>query len=101
MNIYESILVDNDKEEFIEILKSEKLRVERIVSTGQVSKKGFWYEQEENEFVLVLEGNAILEFEEKEISLKKGDFINIEAKRKHRVKYTSKDEPTIWLAIFY
>ena len=101
MNIYENILINKENEEFIQILKNENIRVERIVSNGQTSKDNFWYEQEENEFVLLLEGDAILEFEDKELSLKKGDFINIEAKRKHRVKYTSKDKPTIWLAIFY
>ncbi len=100
-NIFENIAIDKSKEEFINILKNDKIRIERIVSNGQSSKKDFWYCQEENEFVLILEGNAILEFEEKEVELKKGDYFDIKAKIKHRVKYTSKEESTIWLAVFY
>ena len=61
----------------------------------------FGSEQKENEFVIVLEGDAILQFEDEEVVLKKGDFINIVANRKHRVKYTNQKKPTIWLAIFY
>lgn len=101
MNIFENIKIDKENEEFLDLIKSKNVRIERIVSNGQSSPVNFWYEQKENEFVLVLEGDAILEFEDKEINLKKGDYINIEANRKHRVKYTSKEKPTIWLAIFY
>lgn len=100
-NIFESINIDKNKEEFIDIFTSEKLRVERIVSNGQKSDNDFWYKQEESEFIVLLEGFAILEFENSAIELKKGDFLNIESNRKHRVKYTSENEPTIWLAIFY
>ena len=100
-NIFENINVDKISEEFIEILKNDNLKIERIVSNGQISPKDFWYEQKENEFVLLLEGEAIIEFETKEIKLKKGDFINIKSYEKHRVKYTSLVESTIWLAIFY
>lgn len=100
-NIYENILIDKSKEEFTDILKRDNIRIERIVSNGQSSKKDFWYCQDENEFVLLLEGNAILEFEDKTIELKKGDYLDIKAKIKHRVKYTSEEESTIWLAVFY
>lgn len=101
MNIFENILLDKSQEEFLDILKSDNIRIERIVSNGQSSKKDFWYCQEENEFILLLEGNAILEFEDKEVELKKGDYFDIKANIKHRVKYTSKEESTIWLAVFY
>ena len=101
MNIFDNIIVNKDKEEFIDILKSENVRIERIVSNGQKSKDGFWYEQDENEFVLLLEGEAILEFEDKEVKLQKGDYLDIKAQVKHRVKYTSQKESTIWLAVFY
>lgn len=105
-NIFENIIIDKQNEEFIDILKSENVRVERIVSNGQASPKDFWYDQDENEFVLVLEGSAILEIEEKdntikEINLQKGDFFDIKANVKHRVKYTDSSKPTIWLAVFY
>ena len=101
MNIFENILVNKEDEEFTEILNSNNLRIERIVSNGQKSEKEFWYDQDENEFVLILEGSAILEFENKEVSLVKGDYIDIKANTKHRVKYTSENETTIWLAVFY
>ncbi len=83
------------------MIKNENLRIEKIVSNGQVSPKDFWYKQEENEFVFLLEGFAILEFEDKELELNKGDYINIPAFTRHRVKHTSEEQTTIWLAVFY
>lgn len=105
----QSILNDidlNSKEEiFSDLLKNKNVRIERIVSTGQTSPKDFWYDQDENEFVLLLEGEAILEFKEedkvKEVKLNKNDYIDIKAHVKHRVKYTDTNNPTIWLAVFY
>ena len=100
-NIFEEIIIDKSKEKFFEIFKNETIKIEKIVSNGQKSPDNFWYEQEQSEFVLLLEGFAILEFEDKEIELKKGDCLNIKAMQKHRVKFTSLDEPTIWFAVFY
>lgn len=100
-NIFEQIIVDKNEERFFEIFKNEKIKIEKIVSNGQISPENFWYEQEQNEFVLVLEGYAILEFENREVELKKGDCLNIKAMEKHRVKFTSLDEPTVWFAVFY
>jgi len=104
-NLLENIIVDKSKEEFLDILKHENVRIERIVSNGQTSPKDFWYDQEENEFVLLIQGEATLHLKEneniKEVQLKANDFIDIKAHTKHRVEYTSKDEPTIWLAVFY
>lgn len=101
LNIFENILEDNLNEQFLEIIKNDKVRIERIVSTGQISVDNVWYDQDENEFVILLEGHAILEFEDKECELKKGDSLNIKSHVKHRVKYTDKNGPTIWLALFY
>ena len=100
-NIFEQIIVDKSEENFFEIFKNEKIKIEKIVSNGQISPENFWYEQEENEFVLLLEGFAIVEFEDFEMELKKGDCLNIKAMQKHRVKFTSLNEPTIWFAVFY
>lgn len=100
-NIFEQIIVDKNEEKFFEIFKNETIKIEKIVSNGQKSPENFWYEQEKSEFVLVLEGFAILEFEDRVVELKRGDCLNIEAMEKHRVKYTSLDEPTIWFAVFY
>ncbi|QDF28681.1 cupin domain-containing protein [Halarcobacter anaerophilus] len=100
-NIFNNLIINKEKEQFFDLLKKDNIRVEKIVSNGQISPNDFWYKQDENEFVIILKGEAVLEFEDKEISLKVGDYINIEANVKHRVKYTSKDETTLWLAIFY
>ncbi|MEM1224050.1 MAG: cupin domain-containing protein [Planctomycetota bacterium] len=91
-------------EELVDILAvTDSIRIERIVSTGQSSPEDFWYNQDEHEFVVVLKGEATLLFEdnEKPMSMKPGDFVNIPAHRKHRVKSTSPNEPTVWLAVFY
>lgn len=100
-NVFEEIIINKSEEILFEIFKNEKIKVEKIVSNGQKSPYNFWYEQEENEFILLLEGFAILEFENREVELKKGDCLNIEAMEKHRVKFTSLDEPTVWFAVFY
>ena len=100
-NIFEQIIIDKNEEKFFEIFKNETIKVEKIVSNGQTSPENFWYEQEKSEFVLLLEGFAILEFENREEELKKGDCLNIQAYEKHRVKFTSLDEPTVWFAVFY
>ena len=100
-NIFEQIIVDKNEEKFFEIFKNETIKVEKIVSNGQISPENFWYEQEKSEFVLVLEGFAILEFEDRVVELKKGDCLNIEAMEKHRVKFTCLDESTVWFAVFY
>ncbi|MGB5919875.1 cupin [Arcobacter sp.] len=101
-NIFDKVNVDKNNEEYITLLREKSVRVERIVSNGQKSEDNFWYEQDENEFILLLEGDAIIEFEEnREVKLIKGDFLDIKAREKHRIKYTSISQPTIWLAIFY
>lgn len=100
-NIFDEIPVDKSEEKFFEIFKDEKIKIEKIVSNGQKSPQDFWYEQEKSEFVLILEGFAIVEFEDFEVELKKGDCLNIKAYQKHRVKFTTLDETTIWFAVFY
>src|SRR2546421_2898586 len=84
------------------LLKAQHVRIERIVSRGHASPAGFWYDQEQDEFVVVLKGAARLRFEgEEPIDLAPGDCINIWAHRRHRVEWTAPEEPTIWLAAFY
>ena len=104
-NIFENIKVNRDKEQFNDIINTKDVRIERIVSNGQTSEQDFWYDQNENEFVVVLKGRAILQMKQnneiKEYVLNEGDYLNINANIKHRVKYTSLDEPTVWLAVFY
>ncbi|HTQ33311.1 MAG TPA: cupin domain-containing protein, partial [Stellaceae bacterium] len=78
------------------------VRIERIVSHGQASPKGFWYDQDEAECVLVLAGAARLEFADGETAaLGPGDWIDIAAHRRHRVAWTAPGTPTVWLVVFY
>jgi len=78
------------------------VRFERIVSYGQASPEGFWYDQDEHEFVLLMKGSAELELADGQIvTLRAGDWIEIEAHVRHRVRRTAPGEPTIWLVAFY
>ena len=91
-------------EEFVETLhKSTACRVERIVSRGHCSPPGFWYDQPEHEWVMVVQGTGILEFQGNPdpVTLHSGDYVNIPAHCKHRVAGTAQDQDTIWLGIFY
>jgi len=85
------------------LLTAEGLRIERIVSTGQSSPEGFWYDQDEHEWVVLLSGSAGLELEGEPCvhKLAPGDFMLIPAHQKHRVAWTDTDVPTIWLAVFF
>ena len=89
-------------EELIEkLIDTPNVRIERIVSTGHASPPGFWYDQSENEWVVVLRGEAILEFVEETRMMRPGDYVFIPAHCKHRIIGTSVDEPTVWLAVFF
>ena len=75
------------------------IRIERIISTGQVSD---WYDQVETEFVALLEGNAVIEFENnRTVAMSKGDTIIIKPHERHRVSFTSTEPPCVWLCLFY
>ena len=102
-NLFDNLSDDLPEELTETILENKNVRLERIVSTGQKSPDNFWYDQEESEWVLLLKGEAGMLFEDEEhpIHLKPGDHINIPAHKRHRVEWTSQDEPSIWLALFY
>ena len=102
MNIFNEIPKDLKDELFEDIIKTENLKIERIVSYGHTSPKSGWYEQKENEWVIVLKGEAILSFENSDdVKLNSGDYINIPAFQKHKVSWTLPNAETIWLAIHY
>ena len=89
-------------EELTTVLRAgEGVRIERIVSHGHNSPDGFWYDQPTGEWVIVLKGAARIEFEGKSVEMKPGDYLDIPAHTKHRVAWTTPDEPTIWLAVHY
>ena len=100
-NLFTGLPANLPDELLTTLLKAANVRIERIVSHGHVSPEGFWYEQDEHEWVIVVKGAARLRFEENTVEMKSGDFVNIPAHKKHRVEWTTPDEPTIWLAVFY
>ena len=87
-------------DELITVLaKGRNIRIERIISTGQTSG---WYDQNEKEFVVLLEGQAEIEYGNgKRVAMTKGDTLSIEPHERHRVSYTSNTPPCIWLCVFY
>ncbi|MGB5686902.1 MAG: cupin domain-containing protein, partial [Candidatus Electrothrix sp.] len=111
-NIFSSLPSDSKHEVFDELLRAgqagnarnaRNLRIERIVSKGHTSPETGWYDQEENEWVLVLEGAGTILFAEdnRRMTLRKGDYLHIPAHTKHRVVWTEPEELTVWLAVHY
>lgn len=97
--------VDSNPDEIIEELLSQKsssTRIERIISEGQISPPNFWYDQDENEYVAVLQGCAEIEFEKNfSLALNLGDWIIIPEHVRHKVIFTSTNPKCIWLAVFW
>lgn len=91
-----------DDEVFEEIVSGTHVRIERILSKGHTSPEAGWYDQAENEWVLVLQGEGIILFADgHEVLLKKGDHITIPAHTLHKVSWTDPNQVTVWLAVFY
>ena len=89
-----------EAEVFEDILSSGNLRIERIISSGQATPEGEWYDQETDEWVLLLTGRAVLEFSDgTRLELTPGDYLFLPAHLRHRVSYTSSDPKCIWLAV--
>ena len=99
MNIFDLSALPLSEELTTILIKNDNIRIERIVSTGQVSD---WYDQPETEFVVLLEGSAVVEFESgRTITMSKGDTLFIAPHERHRVSFTSSKPPCIWLCVFY
>jgi len=102
-NLFANISTALKQEVVEELLRGKEFRMERIVSRGHCSEKEFWYDQEEDELVFLLSGEARLQFEHDNslLSLKPGDYVHIPAHQRHRVDWTSTSEDSIWLALFF
>jgi len=102
-SLFEGIPSELSEELFDTISSTDDVNIERIVSRGHASPEGFWYDQENNEFVLVVKGSAGLKLENEDdiVVLKAGDYFNIEAHVKHRVEWTDSTCETVWLAVHY
>lgn len=90
-------------EELVQVLLDhDRLRIERVISLGHASPDGFWYDQPNPEWVLLLRGAARLRFEGQEpIDMSPGSYVNIAAHQRHRVEWTDPSQPTLWLAVHY
>jgi cupin 2 domain-containing protein len=102
-NIFSEIPAALTEECLTELLLTESVRIERIVSRGQASPPDFWYDQQRDEWVLLLAGSAGLRFEGESTPrhLRRGDYVHIPAHMRHRVEWTDAHEPTVWLAIHH
>ena len=91
-----------DNEIFETLFKKDNVIIERIISTGQITSRNSWYDQDKNEWVLLLQGEAIIKFENSEtVKMKGGDYLFIPAHKKHKVTYTSENPCCNWLALHF
>jgi cupin 2 domain-containing protein len=101
-NLFEAIPAEIPAEIFQVLLKTNNFRLERIVSRGQATPPGTWYDQDTDEWVVLLKGSACLRFEhEPDRVLRPGDHLLIPAHRRHRVEWTDSTQPTVWLTLHY
>lgn len=99
LNLLQAVPDAAAQEQFLPLLSRDGLRLEQIVSHGQVSPEGFWYDQPQPEWVALLRGSARLEFDDGERPLVAGDALLIPAHCRHRVAECSLD--AIWLALHF
>ena len=102
-NLFTNIPNMLTEELFETLAQNDHVRIERIVSEGHTTPKDFWYDQDEHEWVVLLKGEAKLLFDgdDEVVHMKPGDHIHISAGQRHRVQWSTPDEPTVWLAVFY
>ncbi len=102
-NLFSDISSPSKKEIFEPLLETDHFVLERIVSSGQATPPGEWYDQNRDEWVLVLRGRAglLFEGEGEAVVMSSGDYVYIPAHKRHRVEWTDKKQKTIWLALHY
>lgn len=100
-NFLENVPTSIPDEIFETIISTPNLKIERIISKGHKSELDFWYDLDQSEWILLVKDEARLQFEDKFIHLIPGDHLSIIPHQKHRVDWTTPEEETIWLAIFY
>lgn len=100
MNLYD-FEADGLEEELVTVLHEDgHVRVERIVSTGQRSPDGFWYDQDGDEWLTLVQGESVLLVEGRTICLQAGDTYFLSAHERHRVESTTAEPPCIWICVF-
>jgi cupin 2 domain-containing protein len=100
-NLFDDVSRSVAQEQVSTLAASAGVRIERIVSTGQASPPGFWYDQDRTEWVFLIAGSAgvLIEGETPPRVLHPGDYLELPAHVRHRVEWTDSGEPTIWLAV--
>ena len=100
-NIFNNVKIDRENELFETIISNKNVKIERIISYGHTTATGECYDQEWDEWVMILKGSAVIRFYDpkEEFALNAGDYIFIPSQKKHRVEFTRTDDFTIWLAI--
>lgn len=102
-NLFAAMPEELAAEQAVALLTTPDLRIGRIVSTGQASPPGFWYDQEWAEWVVLLSGTAAVRFEGEAAprELEPGSYLHIPAHVRHRVERTSTSPPAVWLAVYW
>jgi cupin 2 domain-containing protein len=102
-NLFTPLETPTTTEIFEKLLTTPHFTLERIVSTGQATPPDEWYDQDKEEWVILLSGSAGLVFagEEQVLNLRPGDYVQIPAHKRHRVAWTDSYTPTVWLALHY
>ena len=102
-NLFTPLETLSTSEIFEKLLITPHLILEKIVSTGQATPPGEWYDQDQEEWVILLSGSAGLAFagEDQVFQLCPGDYVHIPAHLRHRVEWTDACTPTVWLALHY
>lgn len=101
--LFDAVPAGVEGEHFATLLQRPGLRIERIVSHGESSPPGFWYDQPHGEWMALVAGRARLRFEDEAAAreLAPGEHLDIAPHRRHRVEWTTPAEPTVWLAVHY
>ena len=102
-NLFSGEAKREDEERIDMLVTGQRLNVERIVSMGHTSPDGFWYDDSRAEWVVLLSGAAVLEFEEDATlqDMRPGDYVLIGPHCRHRVAWTHEQQQTVWLAIYH
>jgi cupin 2 domain-containing protein len=102
-NLFDDLPDSLPDEKLDELVRGDGFKLERIVSTGQATPEGRWYDQDFDEWVVLLTGSAALRFEDEvdELAMRPGDYVLIPAHRRHRLEWTDETKPTVWLALHY
>ena len=100
-NLFANVRTKRPEEELLTLAQLPGARIERIVSNGQASPPGFWYDQGWTEWVLLIAGSAglLIEGEEAPRVLGPGDYVELPPHARHRVEWTDPVRPTVWLAV--